>query len=45
MDITVRLKRPQGQYSIYDDHPNDVKKEPPKDDGKKDPGDGGGKPQ
>src|SRR5215510_9731552 len=45
MDITVRLKRPQGQYSIYEDHPNDAKKEAPKDDGKKDPGDGGGKPQ
>jgi len=45
MDITVRLKRPQGQYSIYEDHPNDTKKEQPKDDGKKDPGDGGGKPQ
>lgn len=45
LDITVRLKRPQGQYSIYEDHPNDAKKETPKDDGKKDPGDGGGKPQ
>jgi hypothetical protein len=29
MEITVKLKRPQGQYSIYEDHPeekkNDVK--------------------
>lgn len=45
MDITVRLKRPQGQYSIYDDHPGDAKKEPPKEPEKKDPGDGGSKPQ
>ena len=47
MDITVRLKRPQGQYSIYDDHP-EAKKEAPKDpekSDKKDPEDGGGKPQ
>jgi len=26
MEITVKLKRPQGQYSIYEDHP-EVKKE------------------
>jgi hypothetical protein len=45
LDITVRLKRPQGQYSIYEDHPGDAKKEPPKEPEKKDPGDGGGKPQ
>jgi len=25
MDFTVRLKRPQGQYSIYDEHPSDPK--------------------
>src|SRR5258708_11691109 len=25
MDFTVRLKRPQGQYSIYDEHPSDLK--------------------
>jgi hypothetical protein len=25
MEITVRLKRPQKQYSIYEDHPNDKK--------------------
>jgi hypothetical protein len=45
MDITVRLKRPQQQYSIYEDHPGDAKKEPSKDQEKKDPGDGGDKPQ
>jgi hypothetical protein len=27
MEITVRLKRPQKQYSIYEDHPNDQKKD------------------
>src|SRR2546422_2427081 len=43
LDITVRLKRPQGQYSIYEDHPGDAKKDAPKDTEKKDPGDGGGK--
>jgi len=25
VEITVRLKRPSGQYSIYDDHPTDKK--------------------
>ena len=25
MEITVRMKRPQGQYSIYEDHPEDKK--------------------
>jgi hypothetical protein len=25
MDFTVRLKRPQGQYSIYQDHPGEKK--------------------
>jgi hypothetical protein len=25
MEITVKLKRPQSQYSIYDDHPGDKK--------------------
>jgi hypothetical protein len=29
MQITVKLKRPQKQYSIYDQHPED-KKDPPK---------------
>jgi hypothetical protein len=27
MDFTVRLKRPQGQYSIYETHPGDKKDE------------------
>jgi len=49
LDITVRLKRPQEQYSIYDDHPGDAKKDSEKDKAqeseKKDPGVGGGKPQ
>jgi hypothetical protein len=31
MEFTVRLKRPQGQYSIYQDHPGE-KKEEKKDD-------------
>jgi hypothetical protein len=30
MDLTIKLKRPQGQYSIYDDHPKDSN--PPKQD-------------
>jgi hypothetical protein len=31
MEITIKLKRPEGQYSIYDDHQNDKKedKSPP----------------
>lgn len=31
MDLTIKLKRPQGQYSIYQDHP-DQKKDDKKDD-------------
>ena len=27
MEITIKLKRPQGQYSIYDDHPEEKKEE------------------
>jgi Carboxypeptidase regulatory-like domain len=27
MNFTVKLKRPQGQYSIYDDHPGEKKDE------------------
>lgn len=27
MEFTVKLKRPQGQYSIYDEHPGDKKDE------------------
>jgi hypothetical protein len=34
-EITVKLKRPQGQFSVYDDHPNDAnaapKQDPPPD--------------
>lgn len=30
-DITIKLKRPQSQYSIYDDHPN-TQNPPPKQD-------------
>jgi len=35
LDLTIKLKRPQGQYSIYQDHP-DEKKGDKKDDKKKD---------
>jgi hypothetical protein len=33
MEITIKLKRPEGQYSIYEDHQNDKKddKSPPPD--------------
>src|SRR6266567_3414727 len=27
MEITIKLKRPQGQYSIYEDHPEQKKEE------------------
>ena len=27
MEITIKLKRPQGQYSIYEDHPEEKKEE------------------
>lgn len=30
-EITIRLKRPQGQFSIYDDHPNDANVAPKQD--------------
>ncbi len=30
MEITVKLKRPAGQYSIYDEHPGEKKPEPQK---------------
>lgn len=39
VEITVKMKRPQGQYSIYEDHPENKKDEP---DTQKDPK---GKPQ
>ena len=28
MEFTIKLKRPQGQYSVYDDHPKDQGKDP-----------------
>jgi len=28
-EITVKMKRPQGQYSIYEDHPTEKKDEKP----------------
>jgi hypothetical protein len=39
MEITIKLKRPEGQYSIYEDHQNDKK------DDKKPPPDSNAKPQ
>lgn len=30
MEITIKLKRPEGQYSIYDNHPEEKKDEPQK---------------
>ncbi len=39
MEITIKLKRPQGQYSVYDDHTKDPnappKQDPPADQNKK----------
>ena len=28
MEITVKMKRPAGQYSIYEDHPEEKKDDP-----------------
>jgi hypothetical protein len=42
MDFTVKLKRPQGQYSIYQDHPEEKKDEKKSD---KSPPDPNAKPQ
>jgi hypothetical protein len=39
MDLTIKLKRPQGQYSIYQDHPEEKK------DDKTSPPDPNAKPQ
>jgi len=39
VEITIKLKRPEGQYSIYDDHQNDKKED------KKPPPDPNAKPQ
>jgi hypothetical protein len=43
MDFTIKLKRPQGQYSIYQDHPGEQKDE--KKDDKTPPPDPNAKPQ
>src|SRR5258708_27846567 len=37
MEFTVKLKRPQGQYSIYQEHPGEKKDEKPKDNKSSDP--------
>jgi hypothetical protein len=29
MDLTIKLKRPQGQYSVYEDHPSENQDEKP----------------
>jgi hypothetical protein len=39
IDFTIKLKRPQGQYSIYQDHPDEKK------DDKTSPPDPNAKPQ
>ena len=43
MDLTIKLKRPQGQYSIYQDHPDEKKDD--KKDSKAPPPDPNAKPQ
>ncbi|MGC2771192.1 MAG: carboxypeptidase-like regulatory domain-containing protein [Candidatus Sulfotelmatobacter sp.] len=43
VDFTIKLKRPQGQYSIYQDHPGEQKDE--KKDDKTPPPDPNAKPQ
>ena len=30
MDITIKMKRPAGQYSVYEEHPEDKKDDPRK---------------
>jgi hypothetical protein len=35
MDITIKMKRPAGQYSIYEDHPAENKDQKPPDNDKK----------
>ena len=35
MDLTIKLKRPQGQYSVYDNHPAEPAKQNPPPDAKK----------
>lgn len=36
-EITIKLKRPQGQYSIYENHPGSTQKDPPQADDSKKP--------
>jgi hypothetical protein len=46
VEITIKLKRPGGQYSIYDDHPGDKdNKAPSPSPAPAPPPDAGGKPQ
>ncbi len=44
MEITIKMKRPSGQYSVYDDHSNDKDKDK-KDEKKQPPQDPNAKPQ
>lgn len=37
LDITIKLKRPQGQYSVYDDHTKDPNATPKQDPPARDP--------
>jgi Carboxypeptidase regulatory-like domain len=39
MEITIKMKRPSGQYSVYEDHSNDKDKDKDKKDEKKQPPD------
>ncbi|MGA8762698.1 MAG: carboxypeptidase-like regulatory domain-containing protein [Candidatus Sulfotelmatobacter sp.] len=45
MAFTIKLKRPQGQYSIYDDHPGEKTEKSEKKDNKTPPPDPNAKPQ
>jgi hypothetical protein len=45
MEITIKLKRPQGQYSIYEDHPEAKKDEAKPPEQKSDPKSPDQKPQ
>jgi len=44
MEITIKMKRPSGQYSVYEDHSNDKDKDK-KDEKKQPPPDPNAKPQ
>jgi hypothetical protein len=43
LEVTIKLKRPQGQYSVYEDHPSE--KKPEKKEEKEPPADPNQKPQ